>query len=49
MPGFLQKPNFSKIKKKEYENIEPELNRSLLTNELMKFDEMKIKMAEKAP
>jgi hypothetical protein len=29
------------MKKKEYENIEPELNRSLLSNEIKKFDEMK--------
>ena len=27
------------MKKKEYENIEPELNRSLLSNEIKKFDE----------
>lgn len=29
------------MKKREYENIEPELNRSLLSNEIKKFDEMK--------
>ena len=45
----MQKPSVSKLRKKEFENIEPELNRSLLSNELKKFDEINKKIVESAP
>jgi hypothetical protein len=46
LPGLLLKKSIQKIKKKDYENIEPELNRSLLSTELMKFDENNKKIVE---
>jgi hypothetical protein len=34
--------------KKDNENIEPEMKRSMLSNEIMKFDEINKKMMEHA-